>query len=407
MVDIQFNRYYRYEELTGLLQDYVQRYPDLIHMESIGKSHEGRDIWLLTITNFKTGSDLDKPAVWVDGNIHAVELSGSTACLYHLQTLVKGFDNDDQIRRCLDTRVFYVCPRINPDGAEWALADTPKYVRSSTRPYPYLDDPVEGLTSEDIDVDGRILTMRVPDPNGTWKPHPEEPRLMIRRDPVETGGTYYRLLPEGRLTNYDGVTIKVLPSKEGLDLNRNFPNEWKGEAEQSGSGPYPTSEPEVRAVVDFIIAHNNIGATISFHTYSGVILRPYASRADDTFPPEDLWTYQKIGEKGTQISGYPNISIFHDFKYHPKQVISGGFDWTYEHLGMFMWAVEIWAPMREAGIEDYKFIDWFREHPVDDDLKIIQWVDRVVDDGFVEWYAYNQHLLCEIEICGIDFMIVF
>ena len=171
----------------------------------------------------------------------------------------------------------------------------------------------------------------------------------------------------------------MLPSKEGLDLNRNFPNEWKGEGEQSGSGPYPTSEPEVRTVVDFMIAHNNIGATISFHTYSGVILRPYASKADDAFPPEDLWTYQKIGEKGTEVSGYPNISIFHDFKYHPKQVISGGFDWTYEHLGMFMWAVEIWAPMREAGIENYKFIDWFREHPVEDDLKIIQWVDNVVD----------------------------
>jgi hypothetical protein len=161
----------------------------------------------------------------------------------------------------------------------------------------------------------------------------------------------------------------------------------------------------VRAVVDFIAAHNNIGATISFHTYSGVILRPFASRADDAFPPEDLLTYQKIGEKGTQISGYPNISIFHDFKYHPKQVISGGFDWTYDHLGMFMWAVEIWAPMREAGIQDYKFIDWFREHPVEDDLKIIQWVDQVEQGGgFVDWYPYNHPELGEIEIGGIDFM---
>jgi murein tripeptide amidase MpaA len=405
MVDIEFNRYYRHGELTSLLQDYAHSHPDLVHLESIGKSFEGRDIWLVTVTNFNTGLHTDKPAIWVDGNIHATELSGSTACLYHLHTLVKSYGKDDQITRCLDTRVFYICPRINPDGAEWALADTPKYVRSSTRPYPYLDDPVEGLTSEDIDGDGRILTMRVPDPNGSWKPHPEEPRLMIRRDPVETGGTYYRLLPEGRLINFDGVTIKVLPPKEGLDLNRNFPNEWKGEAEQNGSGPYPTSEPEVRAVVDFIIAHNNIGATISFHTYSGVILRPYASRADDAFPPEDLWTYQKIGEKGTQVSGYPNISIFHDFKYHPKQVISGGFDWTYDHLGMFMWAVEIWAPMREAGIKDYKFIDWFREHPVEDDLKIIQWVDEVVDGGgFVDWYPFNHPELGEIEIGGIDFM---
>lgn len=405
MIDIEFDRYYRYEELSRLLQDYAEAYPDLIHIESIGKSYEGRDIWLLSVTNFNTGSDKEKPAVWVDGNIHATELSGSTACLYHLHTLMKGYGKDDEITRCLDTRAFYICPRINPDGAEWALADIPKYVRSSTKPYPYLEDPIEGLTAEDVDGDGRILTMRVRDPNGTWKSHPEESRLMIRRDPIETGGTYYRLLPEGRLTNYDGFTIKVLPPKENLDLNRNFPMEWKGEGEQSGAGPYPTSEPEVRSVADFMIDHNNIGSTISFHTYSGVILRPYASQADDALPAEDLWTYQKIGEKGTETTGYPNISIFHDFKYHPKQVISGGFDWTYEHLGMFMWAVEIWAPMREAGIKDYKFIDWFREHPVEDDLKILQWVDGVVDGGgYVDWYPFNHPELGEIELGGIDFM---
>jgi murein tripeptide amidase MpaA len=405
MPDIKFDRYYRYDELTNLLQDFAETYPNLVQLESIGKSYEGRYIWVLAVTNFDTGSDKEKPALWVDGNIHSAELSGSTACLYHLHTLIEGYGNDEQITRCLDTRVTYICPRINPDGAEWALADIPRFVRSSTRPYPYLEDPVEGLTTEDIDGDGRVLTMRVPDPNGTWKTHPDEPRLMVHRDPVEVGGTYYRLLPEGRLTNYDGFTINILPPKEGLDLNRNFPMEWKGESEQKGAGPYPTSEPEIRAVVDFITVHNNIGSTISFHTYSGVLLRPYASQADDALPAEDLWTYQKVGEKGTEITGYPNISIFHDFKYHPKQVITGGFDWTYDHLGMFMWAVEIWAPMREAGIEDYKFIDWFREHPVEDDFKILQWVDGIVDGGgYVDWYPFDHPELGEVELGGIDFM---
>ena len=254
MPQIDFNRYYKYEELTELLEGYAQDHPNLVRIESIGKSYEGRDIWVVTVTNFDTGADDDKPAVWVDGNIHATELSGSTACLYHLHTLVSGYGQDDDITRCLDTRAFYICPRINPDGAEWALADIPKFVRSSTRPYPYQEDPVEGLTTEDIDEDGRVLTMRVPDPNGTWKAHPEEPRLMVRRDPIESGGTYFRLLPEGRLTNYDGTTINILPSKQGLDLNRNFPMEWKQEVEQKGAGPYPTSEPEVRAVVDFVVA---------------------------------------------------------------------------------------------------------------------------------------------------------
>ncbi|MEZ4640722.1 MAG: M14 family zinc carboxypeptidase [Caldilineaceae bacterium] len=165
----------------------------------------------------------------------------------------------------------------------------------------------------------------------------------------------------------------------------------------------PTSEPEVRAVVDFLIAHNNICSAISFHTSGGLLLRPYSSKSDDGFAPEDLWTYQKVGKQGTDITGYPNISIFHDFKYHPKQVISGGFDWTYEHLGMFMWAVEIRALIREAGIEDYKFIDWFREHPVEDDLKIIRWLDSVDEGkGIVDWYPFTHPQLGEVELGGID-----
>jgi hypothetical protein len=65
----------------------------------------------------------------------------------------------------------------------------PKFIRSSTRPYPFDEDPVDGLTVEDVDGDGRILYMRMPDPNGNYKAHPDDPRLMVARDPAEHGGT--------------------------------------------------------------------------------------------------------------------------------------------------------------------------------------------------------------------------
>ena len=406
MSTIYFDRYYRYENLTQLLHNIADQHANLVQVQSIGQSNEGRDIWVLTVTNTATGQAEEKPAVWIDGNIHASEVSGSTACLHHLHSLITDYGQDDQVTHCLDTRAFYICPRLNPDGAEWALADQPKIIRSSTRPYPFEEDPVEGLIGyEDIDGDGRILTMRLPDPNGTWKPHPEQPRLMVRREPTDYGGQYYRLLPEGRVINFDGVTIKVIPAKEGLDLNRNFPMEWRGESEQQGAGPYPTSEPEVRAMVDFISRHNNICAVFCFHTYSGVLLRPYASKPDDEFPAEDLWTYQKMGEVGTKFTRYPNISIYHDFKYHPKQVITGGSDWSYEHLGMFYWAVEIWSPMREAGIEDVKPIEWFRDHPVEDDLKWLQWLDETIGEGsYVDWYPFDHPELGQVELGGINYM---
>jgi murein tripeptide amidase MpaA len=407
MPKIRFDKFYRYNDLTRLLKDYAKEYPDLIRLESIGKSHEGRDVWLVTATNFKTGADAEKPAFWVDGNIHASEVTTSAAALYLIHSLVTKYKQDANITRALDTRAFYIVPRVNPDGAEWALADKPRIIRSSTRDYPYADDPMDGLVSgEDLDGDGRILQMRIEDPNGAWKVHPDEPRLMVRRDPIETGGKYYRILPEGLLKDYDGVTIKVLGPKQGLDLNRNFPAGWRTESDQHGAGPFPASEPEARNLVEFISKHPNITGTISFHTMSGVLLRPYDDRSDDEFPTDDLWTYQKIGEKGMEITSYPHISVFHDFKYHPKQVITGGFDtWTYEHLGVFSWTVEFWSPMKQAGIEKFKFIDWYREHPVDDDLKLLKWNDEVLKGtGYVDWYAYKHPQLGNVELGGWDFL---
>ncbi|MGH8671536.1 MAG: M14 family metallopeptidase, partial [Burkholderiales bacterium] len=342
-------------------------------------------------------------------NIHASELAGSSACLYLIDKLTARYGQDTDVTRCLDTRVFYVCPRVNPDGAEWALDKKPKLIRSSTRPYPHDEDPVGGLSIGDVDGDGRILTMRIPDPNGPWKTHPEETRLLVRREPSETGGQYYRLLPEGELKDYDGAMMRIMPNKERLDLNRNFPAQWRTEHEQEGAGPYPTSEPEVRAVADFITRHPNITAGVAFHTFSGVILRPYGHLSDEHLPAEDLWTYQKIGAKGSEITGYPAVSVFHDFRYHPKQVISGVFDdWLYDHLGVFAWTVEIWSPQRQAGIRDYKFIDWYREHPFEHDLRMLKWSDEALQGkGYIDWYAFDHPQLGRVELGGWDTLYAF
>ena len=400
---IHYDRFYRYTEFTEILHAFVKKFPQLLSIESIGKSHEGRDIWVVTATNQKTGAATDKPAYWVDANIHASELAGGAAALYLIDTLTKNYGKQDDITRCLDTRVMYICGRMNPDGAEWAMRDTPKIIRSSTRPYPYEEEHIDGLDIEDVDGDGRILSMRIKDDNGNWKKHPKEPRLMIPRGPTEYGGTYYRMLPEGTMRDYDGVSIKVNKDKQGLDLNRNFPAGWRQEHEQFGAGPYPTSEPEVRAVVHFITHHANITGGLSFHTWSGVLLRPFSTMADDEMPPEDLWTYKKQGEVGAAMTGYPAISVYHEFRYHPKDVITGAFDWIYEHLGLYEWTIEIWCPMREAGIKDYKYIDWFRDHPVEDDLKMLAWADKKLNGkGYIDWYKFKHPQLGEIEIGGWD-----
>ncbi|MBL8353192.1 MAG: carboxypeptidase [Burkholderiaceae bacterium] len=401
----RFDTFYRHAELTRLLEDYAAARPGLVQLRSLGQSFEGREIWGVVLTNTATGADADKPGFWVDGNIHAAELTASTACLYWLHQLVSGHGQDEAITRLLDTRVVYLCPRLNPDGAELALADRPRHIRSSTRPYPWDEAPVDGLTVEDIDGDGRVLQMRIPDPNGGWKAHPDDARLMIPREPGEFGGSYWRVMPEGSLTNYDGLQIQVNRDREGLDLNRNFPSHWRQEFEQQGAGPYPTSEPEVRAMVDFIVRHPNIGAAVSFHTHSGVILRPMGTLSDEQMTPEDLWIIKRLSALGEKLTGYPAISIFHDFKYHPKEVVTGTQDWVYEHLGALFWTVELWAPNKEAGITDYDFVHWYRDHPPEDDLKLLKWSDSQCEGrAHISWYPFRHPQLGMVELGGWDRM---
>jgi murein tripeptide amidase MpaA len=401
----RFDTFYKYDALTRLLFDYADAHPDLVSVVSIGKSHEGRDIWVAIVTNTATGPDTDKPAFWADGNIHAAELTASTACLYYLHHLVTGYGKDRQVTHLLDTRAIYLCPRLNPDGAELALADRPRHIRSSTRRYPYDEDPVDGLTIEDIDGDGRVLFMRIKDPHGAYKKSDADPRLMVARQPGEFGGEYYRVMPEGLLKNFDGLNVVVNKDTEGLDLNRNFPAGWRQEFEQVGAGDYPASEPEVRAMVDFVIRHRNIGAGISYHTHSGVILRPMGTQSDDDMIPEDLWSYRRFSDIGAKLTGYPAISIWHDFKYHPKEIITGTQDWLYEHMGALFWVVEIWSPNKEAGITDYKWIDWYRDHPVEDDLKLLKWSDEHCGGAaHVDWKPFRHPQLGEVEIGGWDKM---
>ena len=187
--------------------------------------------------------------MWIDANIHATEVTASVAALAVVDRLVSGFGVDDIVTRAVQTRTFYVLPRVNPDGVELALAERPRYLRSSARPWPWTDGHrPSGLYGEDVDGDGRILMMRVPDPNGAWKRHPDEPRLMTPRAITDGpgDGPYWRLFEEGSVVDHDGFTVPSPPPPEALDLNRNFPAGWSTSI--PGAGDFPGSEPEIDAL---------------------------------------------------------------------------------------------------------------------------------------------------------------
>jgi murein tripeptide amidase MpaA len=315
---LESSHYYDYAELTAFLDQCASQFPDLCRKTSLGKSYQGRDIWLLEITNTKTGDYVDKPAFYVDAQIHAGEVTGCATIQWLIAHLLNEYGKDESVTRLLDTRTMYALPRISVDGADYYLK-TPHSVRSSMRMYPW-DEPRPGLTPDDIDGDGHILQMRVQDPNGTWKVSELDPRIMTKRKPDEEGGAYYRLMREGKINEWNEREVKIAPMPYGLDMNRNSPFDWQPDSTQGGAGPMPLSEPETRAVHDFIVNHPIIGGAQSFHTFSGVILRPYCSLNDDTFPTPDLEIFKLIGQRGTEITGYKNISIYHDFRYRQNNL---------------------------------------------------------------------------------------
>jgi hypothetical protein len=400
---VPLDRFLRYDELTSVLRELVAGRPDLSSMESIGRSHEGRNIWLITVTDGMTGEHDTKPAMWVDANIHAIELTGSVAALNLIDVLLGGHGTDERLTRALRTRTFYIVPRVNPDGAEWAMADDPKYVRSSTRPWPWRDGYTPpGLREHDVDGDGRVLQMRVPDPDGAWRPHADEPRVMVPRQPDDgpEQGPFYRLLAEGTIDEHDGFTIPYLGVAEGLDLNRNYPAGWGTSVR--GAGDFPTSEPEIESIVRAMVARPNICGFNAYHTSGGVLLRPSSTKADSGLPPTDVWTWKELGAHLTAASGYQVHSVYEDFTWDKETTMSGASDdWAYEHLGVYGWTTEFWDPISKATDHRGPTSIWYTGPSIEDELAVLRWFDSSgLGRVCAAWYPFDHPQLGPVELGG-------
>ena len=397
-----FDRYLRHEELTRTLHALAGEHPNLCRVEPVGHSVEGREIWLVELTNARTGPASEKPAFWVDGNTHAGEVTGSMAALYLIENLLESYGHDDLVTRLLDEQTFYVLPRLSPDGAEHYLT-TPNTLRSNPRPWPE-PEPDPGLQPEDVDGDGHTLQMRVEDPNGEWRLSEGDERLLVPRAPdeAEPGATYYRLYKEGVFKDYDGFEKKIARPLHGLDMNRQYPYRWREDADQGGAGPYPLSEPESRAHVDALLARKNVFSIHSHHTFCGAILRPYSDRDDREMPDHDLAVYKAIGDRGTDLTGYPNISVYHDFRYEENKFITGAFDdWAFDYYGVFAFTIEFWSLPAAAGVEVEDFISFFRDPPEEASLKMLAWNDRELGgDGFSPWRPFEHPQLGRVEVGG-------
>ncbi|MEZ4572932.1 MAG: M14 family metallopeptidase [Thermomicrobiales bacterium] len=401
----QTDRYYTYGLMTELLENWVAAHPNLASLESIGKSGQGRDIWLVTVTNRETGPDREKPAYYIDANIHAAEVLTSSVALATIHHLLTSYDQDPIVKRLLDETAVYVLPRIAIDGSEQFLT-TADAVRSSETPYPsgLPDSTYDGLELQDIDGDGLIGSMRVKDPAGPWKISSDDPRMMRPRRPDEYGGDFYFVYPEGLIRNWDGGRITLAPSRSALDFNRNFPADWKPNWSQIGSGPYPLSEPETRAVAAFLSDHPNIHGAQLHHTAAGMILRASARYGDDQIPRLDLRAYEAIGAIGEASTGFPCLSPFHNNPYQPNEPSYGvSIDWLYDHLGIISFMTELWGLAHRAGLSGENCLDFEEGRSEEDDRLILRLFDEEAGGrGVTPWHPFEHPQLGEVELGGLE-----
>lgn len=408
--EMTFDCYHDFAEVEQFLRDAAAAYPELASLESIGKSYQGRDLWLLTITDRSGGDPSDKPAVWVDGGVDADEVVSIEAALGVVHRLLTS--TDPEVADLLKRRTFYVAPAIIPDTSELHMR-TPERPRDSTlRPW---DDDGDGALDEDgvedLDGDGQALTMRRENPNGDWTPSEEDQRVLRRRRPGDAG-PFYERWTEGIDNDGDGEYQEDRPG--GVDPNRNYPGNWS--IGQRGNGPFAGSETEIRALMEFAAAHPNIAASQHFHSSGGVVLRP-PSVPDWQLPQSDLDLYLRLAERGLEVSGYDLATSVYDWSWprgsgnrkrgqiwrNDEGELKGGLsrldgyaayggsiDALYEIFGVVAFANEIY----QMGEDD------------DGDGRIegheaLRWDDEELDGrAFKEWEPFDHPQLGRVEIGG-------
>ncbi len=395
---VDWNRYYTAGETAQILGEFHELFPDLTELYSIGRSLQGRELWVMEVTAEITGPASAKPALYLDGGIHSGELTSSQVALYALGYLLTRYGWDPEVTDLLESYAFYIRPKFNPDGSDLALIHD-RSLRSTVRPWDEDEDgEADEDPGEDLDGDGWITTMRIPDPEGDWYAHPRDERVLMRVGErgrpatdaaVPPRARRYRIVGEGVDNDGDGRLNE--DGIGGIDMNRNFPRNWEREHLQPGAGPFPLSEPETYATVRFLKEHPNVTAIVHGHTSGGFVYRLPSASPPSLFPENDLALIQHLGEFYTESTGRPvRPSATHPTRHRYGTLIS----WGYWDLGVVGWVPE-YSPGPEAWVADY-----------DGDgsigpLEEMRFNDQELGGRyFSPWTTYHHPELGEVEIGG-------
>jgi murein tripeptide amidase MpaA len=404
-IDDVRRRYVRYAEQQQLLQQLVQRHPDLVRLQRIGSSAQGRPLYVVIV-----GRDPDRarPALWIDANMHAGEFVGTNVALAFVDDLLALHAGDNRhglseaVAAAAKEALIIVAPSLSPDGAE-AVHETGRFVRSSP-----VDDR---KTAEprwrqvDIDGDGQIRRMRVLDPCGGFVESKDVPGLMLPRD-VDDDGPFYALYPEGVIDDWDGDSVPPwgIYDDNPLDLNRNFSHGWQHEPLQYGAGDYAGSSPEARALMAFATTNPHLYFWINLHTYGGVWIRPLGDKSDDKLSGADFALFRLVEEWATTHAHVPTVSGYHEFLYTPETPLRGDLvDYAFLQRGAYAWAIELWDLYARAGLpRPRRFVDHYAHQSRGQMELLARTVSQLGASPIRPWRWTKHPQLGDVEVGGLD-----
>lgn len=415
---LTFDTYHTPDVMYHWYKLWAEKYPDITELYEVARSFEGRPILQMTITNKKTGKHTNKPAAFFEGGRHGGEVTASEAVLWLTQYLLENYGKDPAITHLIDTKTIYVRPQNNPDGTNMYLFSEQRN-RSTVRPY---DVDGDGLLDEDpeedLNGDGVIHMMRkkAVTPEEKEKANyiidPKDPKKRLMKRVFDGKGDYLMYTEgidndgDGRF-NEDGIG--------GLDLHRNYPENWRPNSReeatgrgytQFGAGEYPLSEIETRATFLWLIKHPNISVVNSLDTRVPMHLRPpsTSSSAESMFE-KDRKIYEYYDSLGMSITGYPWAGdVYETYSTRggfnrltgdplkPNPLFGHGPDFGYFYYGAIWYGDELW---NNGAMKDYD------GDGVLDDYDALRWDDEENGSrGFKAWEKFKHPQLGEVEIGG-------
>jgi len=133
--------YHTYATLTTELQAVAADHPELVRLMSVGQSVQGRELWMVLISN-NPDQQVDEPEATYISSMHGDEVVGKELCIQLIHHLTDNYGIDPRVTSLVDDTELWILPSMNPDGTELGRRSNANFV-DLNRDFPdYYADPV-------------------------------------------------------------------------------------------------------------------------------------------------------------------------------------------------------------------------------------------------------------------------